>query len=387
MMKKIIDLEIIDNLEESGVSKISLVDVPAIEKYWMAFKEEQFVEPNAGEREDDFIPRCIAYNVEEGKDPDQAAAICYSTWERHSKVEFAKVSFDYDDTLSTDRGEELARREMRRGNDVYIITARGMAGGEIKSVAERLGIPLSNIFATGSNTAKIKKVRDLGITKHYDNNADVVSNLGMIGEKFSYDTTALPEYVDEIPKKKKEFAGEMDVLGYQTKYFYICPGAQATFEDILSYDLDEDTVGMVRAAAVIADKVFEIEAKVIEDNLATEQQLKEAVVLVEDFGDIIEEIDEDLGTTHDISYMLGHIEVIQGYLQKPEEFSSDLKVDYSAILHLAKNLGFKAEDFESNGMQVDKETGDKTLDLKFAKGYTVYRYEGSIGGDSRDFCQ
>ena len=60
MENKIIDLEIIEDLIESGVSAISLVEVPAIERNWLAFKREEFVDPSAGESEDDFIPRCIA---------------------------------------------------------------------------------------------------------------------------------------------------------------------------------------------------------------------------------------------------------------------------------------------------------------------------------------
>ena len=43
MEKKIIDLEIIDELEDSGVDAIALVDNPAIEKNFMYFKKEVFV--------------------------------------------------------------------------------------------------------------------------------------------------------------------------------------------------------------------------------------------------------------------------------------------------------------------------------------------------------
>jgi hypothetical protein len=52
MENKIIDLEIIEDLEQSGVSAISLVEVPAIERNWLAFKREEFVEPSAGETQD-----------------------------------------------------------------------------------------------------------------------------------------------------------------------------------------------------------------------------------------------------------------------------------------------------------------------------------------------
>ena len=86
IQKKIIDLEIIDSIVESGVSELALVDAPAIEKLWMAFKKEKFVNPTKGEHETEFIPRCIAALVTEGYEQDQSAAICYSTWkETHAK--------------------------------------------------------------------------------------------------------------------------------------------------------------------------------------------------------------------------------------------------------------------------------------------------------------
>ena len=50
--------------------------------------EQEFVDPRAGESEDDFIGRCIPVLVGEGKDQDQAAAICYSMWrDRFNEVD------------------------------------------------------------------------------------------------------------------------------------------------------------------------------------------------------------------------------------------------------------------------------------------------------------
>jgi len=107
----------------------------------------------------------------------------------------------------------------------------------------------------------------------------------------------------------------MDVYGYKTKYFQICPGAQATFKSLVMLPIiDEDNIGMIRSAAVIADAVFKIENDVLESKKATQAQLDEAIVLVDDYKDIISEIDEDNGTLTDVSYMDGHIETIKSYL-------------------------------------------------------------------------
>ena len=87
MSKKVIELEILEDYEDSGVSAISLVDVPAIERTWMAFREQQFVEPGSTESKDEFLNRCIGFVVGEGKDVDQAAAICYSKWDEAFDME------------------------------------------------------------------------------------------------------------------------------------------------------------------------------------------------------------------------------------------------------------------------------------------------------------
>jgi len=78
--KLVIDLGILTNLENSGVAEIALVEEPAIELDFLYFKKEEFVEPNASEEKGEFISRCIPILIEEGNDPDVAAAICYSTW-------------------------------------------------------------------------------------------------------------------------------------------------------------------------------------------------------------------------------------------------------------------------------------------------------------------
>ena len=87
MEKRIIDLEIIDELDGSGVDAIALVDSPAIEKNFLYFRAEQFVEPKSGESESEYMGRCVPTLINEGKPQDQAVAICISTYENMGKVE------------------------------------------------------------------------------------------------------------------------------------------------------------------------------------------------------------------------------------------------------------------------------------------------------------
>ena len=98
----IYELKINESLsDESEVSYVALVDLPAIKKDFLAFKEE-FINPSKGEHKTEFLPRCISYVINEGKSSEQAVAICNSLWDQHFAAE--KISIDYDDTLSTSRG-------------------------------------------------------------------------------------------------------------------------------------------------------------------------------------------------------------------------------------------------------------------------------------------
>ena len=83
-MNKIVELLIdIDDLEFSdlGVDIMSLVKDPAIGIMWQTFAAQKFVDVRPGESEDDYISRCIPVLIEEGFDQDQAAAICYGSYE------------------------------------------------------------------------------------------------------------------------------------------------------------------------------------------------------------------------------------------------------------------------------------------------------------------
>jgi hypothetical protein len=118
------------------------------------------------------------------------------------------------------------------------------------------------------------------------------------------------ELISEIIKDSLN----IDVFGYPTEYFYICPGAIATFKDLTSLQLDEDTKGMVRSAAIIADNIFDLEEDVIEDGIAAPEDVELASILISDFKDLMAEIGEIIGMMYDVSYMDAHLQTIAAYL-------------------------------------------------------------------------
>ena len=79
--------------EETGIEFVSLVESPAIQKDFLAFNQE-FVEPNPNESEDEFISRCVPILINEGKDNEQAVAICYSYWEGKFQNDYPQAAVD-----------------------------------------------------------------------------------------------------------------------------------------------------------------------------------------------------------------------------------------------------------------------------------------------------
>ena len=104
-MNKIVELLIdFDNLEfdDLGVEVMSLVDSPAIGIDFLAFSEQKFVEPNPGETRDEYVSRCIPVLKDEGYDDDQAAAICYNSFEEdedEAQKAFLKLAEELGETI------------------------------------------------------------------------------------------------------------------------------------------------------------------------------------------------------------------------------------------------------------------------------------------------
>jgi len=93
-----------------------------------------------------------------------------------------KISFDFDGTLSTRKGQALF---IRVGGE-YVITARNNSDAVgVYKVTDKLNIPRTKVIFTGSNENKILTILQKHITTHYDNNADVIRKLpNNIGKLF-----------------------------------------------------------------------------------------------------------------------------------------------------------------------------------------------------------
>ena len=94
------------------------------------------------------------------------------------------ASFDFDKTIATDDGLAKARQMIRDGYNLFIVSARDKVTPDMIARARKAGIPEENIIATGSDEAKVKKVKQLGVEMHFDDKPEVISALGPVGQQF-----------------------------------------------------------------------------------------------------------------------------------------------------------------------------------------------------------
>lgn len=211
--KRVIELELIDDVEDSGVSAVALVQDPAIEKFWVYMKKHSFVKPQSGEREDDYIPRCMSVLVgDEGYDQDQAAAICYSTWrEEHSKAMEFESYTDYPESAVNAAKRALAWAEENGWGDcgTPIGKARANQLANKEPISEETIARMAS-FARHLQNKDVPYSEGCGglMVDAWGGQAGIEwaqNKLESIREKMSIDTASLPPYVDQTQKKKRKF--------------------------------------------------------------------------------------------------------------------------------------------------------------------------------------
>jgi hypothetical protein len=280
--------------------------------------------PETGENESQFVSRCISKIIDE-YDQSQAAAICYNSYRTKEEMSKKDAIFIIQPRKAENRGQYLTR-----------CSNNSKMKNQYPVMKKRLGFCLNsfNEYYRYWNKLDFEEVPTdsaLGtcIAKNKSKGFDYKEAYARCASKVVVPNT--PVVMNDNLLIEPVAFGEIDILGYKTKYFYICPGAQSTFEHLISMKPDEDTSRMIRNAAVLADSIFEIEAKVLDEETASVEQLEKATLLVDDFYDLMEVIDNDLGMLHDVSYMEGHLEKIGSYVREEMGLEDACWEGYEAI--------------------------------------------------------
>ena len=300
---RIVKLDILEDAVLQGVDEIAFVESPAIEEDYYAFSKQAFATytdyPQAAS---DNAARAVKYATENGWG---GCGTPVGKARAHQLANRRPIS---EETIARMAAFE---RHRRNSNTPY---GKGCGGLMWDAWGGSEGVEWAQ--------RKLQNIRE---------------------EQMALEVGGLPAYANELLgtnmpvtesfQTGEELAQNIDVFGYKTKYFFICPGAIGTFEHLKTMNPDDETIGMIRSAAVIADSVFKIEYDVLEAKEATPEQLSEATILVNDFKDVMHEIDEEVGMSHDVGYMDGHIKVIKSYTPEfiEEAFAKLIYEDLKAL--------------------------------------------------------
>ena len=127
---------------------------------------------NINESEDNFISRCMSDEQMKSEFPDESQrfAVC------QIKLATEIVSFDYDGTLSTEKGKQLATDLIAKGVNVIIITARNSNedNSDVESTAKKLGI--KKIVYTNQRDKWSFVIKEK-VSIHYDNNQEQIDKI------------------------------------------------------------------------------------------------------------------------------------------------------------------------------------------------------------------
>jgi hypothetical protein len=328
---KIYELKIEEDDVISGIDSISLVSEPAIEVNWVAFnkvKQEEFLIPDGEDLKYSEMITQKGHSEEE---------LFNQGWKVHStklmRGDFVSSSPNSPSFEDTD--EYLVRYKYvlnpeAPGSAVKSTTrdfCRDLISKNLVYRVEDLDTLQNDLGSSALVWRGSYNCRHVWQQIRYHKDTKIVNKgsvtRGRIDDAESYDVIGYPQPDTRVPewpsfsKQKMEIvAPNLNIYGYHTRYFQICPGAQELFKHLISMNNDEDTIGMIRSAAQVADNIFRIENEVIKYQIATQHQYEEAVVLLDDFKDIINEVDKISGMVHDVSFMDGHIIKIKEYLRE-----------------------------------------------------------------------
>ena len=107
-------------------------------------------------------------------------------------------------------------------------------------------------------------------------------------------------------KMNEQDSLEVDVYGYQTKHFDVCPGAQSLYQRIVDEDLVKDK-DLVTRTAKLHDALFALEKTALE-NGATELDVEAAQLMADQIMEMAKMM--DLESEH--QYVQGHVEKVKG---------------------------------------------------------------------------
>jgi uncharacterized protein with PIN domain len=113
-------------------------------------------------------------------------------------------------------------------------------------------------------------------------------------------------------KSEGEESGQVNIFGYQTQHFDVCPGAQSLYKRIEDENLVEDKDLVIRVAK-LQDSLFYIEKVAKEGGIDVTPEL---IDTAQNMADLIISGAEKMGLEKEHNYIQGHVDTIKDLVTK-----------------------------------------------------------------------
>ena len=189
--------------------------------------------------------------------------------------------------------------------------------------------------------------------------------------------SALEDYeakLDDVIKKKQEAGIEeqvdkfnVDVFGYKTKYYKVCPGAKAFMDKVMAgdygdmSDIKQETIRLAK----LHDVLFKMEIEALRDpNYAAKiiGQAEFVVDTIRDQVDMMNKLSNKNIPMDAVGYLDNHIEIIKDAAKKineeDEPSDSDIRKNKS-LAKTAEDLALIQADMRSLARKFSKAKGEE----------------------------
>ena len=209
---------------------------------------------------------------------------------------------------------------------------------------------VGNIIKTSKG--EFKKIDD----KHFE-------KVGKPGRKF---TSKQMTFIKEI----NEEAGEVNVFGYQTQHFDVCPGAQSLYKAIDNGEHGKQDKDLVIRVAKLQDSLFYIEKVAKEGGIDVTPEL---IDTAQNMADLIMSGAEKMKLEKEHNYIQGHVDTIKALAKDKTVDEVEVKDNTEFVLNIKHLLDKHVE----KGGEIEEDmTINEVLALEIDENITEAKYKG-----------
>ena len=186
-------------------------------------------------------------------------------------------------------------------------------------------------------------------------------------------------------KSEGEESGQVNVFGYQTQHFDVCPGAQSLYKRIEDENLAEDKDLVIRVAK-LQDSLFYIEKVAKEGGIDVTPEL---IDTAQNMADLIMSGAEKMKLEKEHNYIQGHVDTIKNLAKDKTVSEVEVKDNTEFVLNIKHLLDKHVE----KGGEIEEDMSiNEVLALEIDENITEAKYKGKtvklnkpMRGDSKKF--